>query len=738
MSKLTVSSGPLRANEAQSWTDEQIPHANQAGRREVAERAVKVAQEVVTKWADKMQPLWRRWRHTFYMLSGNTLDNVGPSDIHIPELHKILETATPRIEEALLERDPWFRVVGRSRMDQGRADTIAAYLDWQLDQSNFSTLVQPAARDMLVCQIAAVKTVWDRRTKRRLRRTFDQGTAGADGKVTYKVTKEWVDEVEYDGPVDRLVDPFDFIMDPKSTDPQTALYVGDRTLMSIDEIERYGTMFGWMNLREVLEAKEGMSLSPDFQSMNKWTRDPTEKFATDARQTKSSNRPPLYEVVHLFLRSDVLNDDGQFEEIELVIVNGTTCCVARKNITDAQVRPYAIARAAKNGHELFGVGPMDNAVRLNQQLDRYSAILFRSAELGAMPMVFAGSDAELPDSLYKVRPFSVFKDVGDVKFTSVPDGITRSGPLIVSMLTRHIEETTGVFKIQQGQESTSGTATEATLSLQEANRRMRSWIRSVADMVRQVLILHHHYNRQYTCAKTTFRVMGKRAIALNREYLEIGPDTLMQDVDFEMVGLKSLSTYGLKAVGMQSWVNMNQAFIQSNPDRVDQLAFMHDSAREMIGTEEADRYVRVPEDPSKLISQEQENVALLQGAEVEIAEGDDDKKHMLALRGLFQEASDPKSKLDKRVRLNVIQHYLAHGYALERKQAQQQAAQQRQAMIAASIPQQQGTAPRPGGFATGGTPGQRAGENPGPADTRKVPKTGNERRTPSQMEAQSA
>lgn len=735
MKTLTVKPGPLLADEARAWTDAQIPYENRAGNETTDAKAVKIAKEVVTRWSERMGPLWRRWRATLWMLSGNTLDNVGPTDVHNPELYKIIETAVVRIEEAILERDPSFRVVGRRKLSEHTADVLAAYLDWQLDQSDVRSLVQPALRDMLVCQVAAWKIMWDRRIKRRLRRTYKAREPEANGDIKYDVSSEWVNEVDYDGPSARPVDPFDFIMDPQSTDPQTASYVGDRRLMTLDEILRYGELFGWSNLGAVKEAKQGKTLSPDHAHFCKWVRDPTSKYGVDNSQEKNTNRPPLYEVVSLWLRSDIFSD-GDYQEIELVIVNGDICCLARQNITDKQIRPFAIARASKSGHELYSVGPMDNAVRLNQQLDRLTSIAYRSGELGAMPIGFAENDSELPDNVYKLRPGTILKDVGKITFAPISDGVTRTLPMLIGMVKSDIEETTGVYKIQMGQEASADTATQSTLAMQEGNRRMRAWARAFADQLKQALRIFHQLNQQFTIQKTPFRVIGKRAVILQREYLEIGPDTLLHDVDFEFVGMSALSNYGLKVTGMTTFVNAFAPFIQANPDKVNQLRMLHSAARELIGPSEADEYVAIPSDTSKLVPQAQENLALLQGAEIEIHEEDDDISHIKEMEPLYRLALDEDSDLPEAVRLNIIGHRVAHGFAAEKKAAQQKAMQNRQQAIAMATPVQAGTAPRPGGFQTPqGRPGQRQGENPGPPDQKKTPRTGGETRIQNQSEA---
>lgn len=732
--------GTLTAAEAHAWTQAQIQYENLAGDRDIAARALKIAKEIVTEWDTKVQPLHRRWRATHFMLTGNTLDRSSPEDIHVPELYKMIETIVPRIEEQLRKKEPWFRCVGRKPIDKRDALSIAAFLDWQLDQTKFQLLFQPLVRDMLVCQVAAIKTLWDRREVRRFKKNWTK-IVGPDGEVAYKQNGKWVDEIDYDGPVDKLVDPFDFIMDPKATDPQLAAYVGDRCWMTWPEIERYGSMFGWENLNEVRDAVQQNSLTDTRSDFYRWSRDPTAKYGGPPNYVnQGGGRPPVFEVVNLWLKAQV-TEDGDYKEFEFVVINGQTMAVVRQNILEGQFRPYSIFRTAKNGHELYGIGPLDNAVRINQHLDRLHAIGLRSAEIAGCPMVFASEDSDMPDSLYKVRPFTVFKGVGDVKFSQVPDGMIRALPMFLQLLSMNIQETVGAYKIQMGQEVTGGTATEATLALQEGNRRTRGLILSVADGLDQLLHIHHRFNQMLVIGKTVFRAIGKRGIELQKEYVELGPDTLMADVDFEFVGLRDQSNYGLRSVGYQTLGNAYAPFILANADRVNQLRMLHGATEELIGPDEADALIRVPTDPSMLRSQEEEMLVLLAGVECEVSEEDDDEQHWKTLLPYWREAlkgENGKFKGQPRVIEAILRHGFAHQYSMKRKEAQQAAAQQRQKMLELTQPAQAGGTPGVGAKAPqrGGLeqPGQTKGQNPGPADSRKTPKMGTEKRMNNQAD----
>jgi hypothetical protein len=737
--------GAYSPREAKAWTEAQILETNRAGDKEVAAKALAVAKSIIAENDESMTPLWRRWRATQYMLSGNTLDKGGPEDIHVPEVYKSIETIVPRIEEAIVERDIWFRVVPRHLADRRQAETMAAYYDWQYDQANVADTVQPAIRDMLVAQAGVWYAWWDNRESwrnvRTIIRAFNQ-----EGRLLKTVKSERKQVIDYSGPRVKLVHPVHFIIHPTATNPQDAIYVGHRAMMTVDEIRKLGAQMGWKNLDQ-LDEKPAQQFTqlPDFYA---YAWDPISRYRFGAQSNyKSDGRPEQIELVVIYTWLS-LDNGASYQDYRIVIAAGRVVLDCIINPHDGWYRPYATACSQKTGHSFYSTGVYDNVIRMNQHLDRLHQVMMRGAHLAGQPMVFAEEDSEMPDSLYKVRPFEVFKGVGPVRFSSVPDGFLRSMPMAIQMVKRDIEEVCGSFRLNMGQD-TNGTATEATLSLQEGNRRTRGLIRAFGGGLEQLLTLFHKLSLQFSSEDVEFPVLGKRALDLRRTHINMSPADLLDDVKFELVGLNSLRTQGLKATGLQAFTNAMTPFIMANPTSVDQVALMHDFASEMIGPEEADRYVKVPTPLDQLRSQEEENEGLITGTEIEVDPEDDHKDHKRKLEFLYQRAINPHSEMQFDVRRVVMNHWLGHDALEKQQQAQQQVMQKRQAMQSQMMPLQAGgqpgapeagggSAPQRGGFSdaiaqlANEPGGQTPMENPGPADVRKYPRSGGGRRTTNQ------
>jgi len=740
--------GQLTPREVEAFERAQLNETNLAGSLEISGQALKLVQGVVKENDECMWGLRRRWKAIQHMLAGNTLERGGPEDVHVPELWKAAETIVPRVEEQILERQPWFRIVPRKKANRLIAVANEALIDWQFSQAKVRNLIQPMIRDALFTQIAVFYVHWHVEKKwvtpREFVTSFDKsGRQKRAMKVSDKVEK-----VTYCGPKVAMIDPYDFIIDTKATDAQAATFVGHRAFMTIDQVRATGKRLGWQNIDKLDGSKPG-AISGTSAEWYKYPRDPTARTQTSLDQTQPSpdGRPSKVEVVVLHTRAS-WNEGEDYDDYRIVILNGSIVAEVRVNPLDGQYRPYAVVRTGKSGHEFFSVGTFDNAVRLNQHADAYHQSFLAGAKLAGMPMVFAEEDSDLPDTLYRIRPGQVLKGVGAVRMTQIPDGYLKAAPLVIGMLQKDIEEVVGAFRINMGQD-TGGTATEASLSLQEGNRRTRGLIRAVADGLEQLLRIFHKMNLQFSTEDVEFPVLGKRAMSLRKEIVNISPADLLDDVEFEMVGLHNTRNYGLRATGFQSVLNAGAPLIMANPNAVDTLGILHDMFDEMVGPEEADRFIKMPTPIDQLRSQVEENEALINGAEIDVDPDDDDNEHMRELHPLWQRASDPQSDMPKHVKLVVAKHWLAHEQARAKKKAQQGVLDKRMASRQQMLPPEAGgmvspetgqSSPKRGGMSAAmeglseEPPGQTESENPGPPDTRKAGRTGRKNQTISQSQ----
>lgn len=735
--------GEFTPEEAQALYDSQINETNLAFDEDRAEEGRKFVEGIVREASERMHPLKRRWRGTYFMLSGNTLERGGPEDVHVPKLYSQLETLIPRLESSIVGEDPWFRIVARHYTDQRQADTLAAYMDWLFDQSKVRLLIQPALRDMLITQCATFYVYWENRVCEKMERIPVEEIK--DGKLKRSVKLKRKKEVVYAGPVARLVDPYDLIVDTKSTNPQNATYFGHRAFLTKDEIKRIGKQMGWANLDKLDEGQnQSFGQQEDYYA---WTRDPASRYGgSNYQMQQKDGRPEKIEVV--FLHSKYELNDGEYTDTRFVVSGGRICHEIRKNPNDEQFRPYATMRVTKSGHEFFGTGPFDNSVRLNQHFDLLHQTFLRGARISAVPFGFVEGDVdgEFPDSLYRLQPGKLFTGVGNIRFTSVPDGFMRSMPLVLGTLDNEINQTTGVYPINMGQDS-GGTATEAVTALNEGNRRSSGPVAGFADGLEQLLDIYYRLLLQHSTKDVEFPVLGKRGLDMRRTHATVGPANLLDGVKFELIGLRSIRTAGLKATGWIQSLNALGPIVAQNPTAIDGIGIAHDVISELVGPDAANARVKVPTPVEYLYSQDEENEALVNGAEVEVDPDDEDAMHLAnqTFKDLVRRALDENDEMPKHVRMNVLQHYGQHMSQKGKKDAQKAAQQSRQPMpppeAGGDVSAETGaSSPVAGGFSdaakqtTASPGGQTPGENPGPADGGKYARPGRASRTTNQTQ----
>lgn len=722
----SIQQGPgqlLTMAAAKRLTDSQLHRPNLVMNEEIARKASAATETRIRQWESEIADLHSRWNTSHYMLTGNSLERSGPVFAHIPELYKMVETIVPRLEEAVLDLDPWFAVRSRNAARSHEAETLAALYDLAFDQNCFRSTIQSAGRDMLVCQAAWYKLWWDRKVEERVVRKVEKRSL-PDGSTEYRMkppaTKE---EIVWNGVRIKPVDPFCMIFDTRCTDPQEMNYIGDKRFMRKSEVIETGKMMGWKHLDEIKIKVTSTSLATE---QNQWPRNPVVGSGTGRVELTNATSDDLVEVVTMYIRADL--ESKGVKDYQCVLVGDDVVSV-RRNPHDDQIRPYACMRAVKGSHHFFGTGHLDNAVRINQQLDKLHMILMRGLELGIMPFAFTGDDADVPDTLYRAQPGQWFKGVGDVKFLQIQEGSLVTAQAMSQVLSRNIEETVGAFKIQMGQQDVGGsTATEASLSLQEGNRRLRSLVRGIGDGIEQMLRIMHSLHRQFMDRPHAFRVLGKRAKFLKADWVTITPDTLQSDYDFEIIGLRNLNTYGVRQHAMTVLANLGTNVFANYPDRADALKFFHMVSSEFIGQDMADQFVKVPQDPATAMDPIRENALLSSGATVEVHDMDDDaahlKAHMTHFATLRANKDTPEAILQ-----NTFEHIDATLRALQAKLAMQQEIERRKELVGNSAggdaAEDGDRAPRAGESSYNeGPAGQRGGENPGPGDARKVTRGG--------------
>lgn len=716
---ITLHSDSPTVGEVQDWLSVQVPYPNLAEDKTVAERALTFALEQKRWYADRTFELKDKWRALDMLLRGTSLSQRFPqSDIHVPELYKMMETAVPRIEEAVFGAgpgQPWFNVIGRELTDKRRAWRIRAWLEYLKDQGELDGQIQEIARCMFQYGFFAVKSWWDIRFERRIKRESEKIEPDADGNPRVRIVAREEEMLVYYGPRYMLVDPYDWLVDVSKTSAQKGLFCGDISDTTLEDLKQEEKLGLVTNLSE-LEEEAPRKFDGTDRGWSKRERALTMSTGVEDRR-RSEGQPAYMEQIELWARWDPYGD-GNAEEYKIRVVNESLVVEVRKNYHDDRHRPYAVGRAAREPFDFHNVGPLDHAVRLNMEYDDHRNLAMKAHQNALCPLTFVRNPDNLPENLFDVEPGQVLATTEPPTFFAAPP-VAHIMTFMDQVSRRDIEEATGMPRIYEGTSGGDKTATTTERKVEEANRRLKGVIRSFGFGMAELLRHTYALSSQYTTRRETFRVLGADA-AKGRlgSVSEIGPEDLGLPIDFEIVGLASIHTLGLRATNIATFFNQMYP-IAANflpPDAVDWVRLMEIQWDATVGVVPGEELFRRQPNADDLLDPYEENLLLSMGQPAPVQEGDNDEEHIRAHQARWR-----AGRLDQEAADMLFNHIAQHVRQRQVKAARQRIQQERQQQMM----QQQAEEERPMGQKGRGSgrepdlagqfPGRSvSGETPGP------------------------
>jgi hypothetical protein len=620
----TIGPEPPDQEEARRWLEAQITYPNLAGDATIAENAVTYVTQQ-RKWhAQRALKMRDKWRVLDWMLRGNSLSRLFPdSDVHVPELYKMVETIVPRIIEALWSYDPWFHVQGRDRMDRNRAKKIQAWLRYLLSQCDFEAKGEEIVRALIVYQFFAIKTWWDLTYRKQIVRDVERETS-ADGLPQYKISPREQEVLAYEGVKFRLVDPYSFVCDTRATSIADMLFVGDTCRMNETDIWRFKKLGLYENIDQLEEM--GAPVGADLEAEYATTIRALDSSRGVVDNRRAEGQPREWAVTEIWCQWQP-TEDHPIDEYVITVAEDAVALRVQKNFHDDKHRPYAVARAAKEPFDFWNVGILDHAVRLANEMDDHENLALKGQQNAICPITFVGHDFDGPNSIFDVEPGSIFRTNNPPTHVKAPS-IINEHLANKESLRRDIEEVTGAPRIYEGTEG-ANTATEIERKIQEGNRRLRRLVMAASDGFTQFLEHTYSLSRQFVTSRKTFRVLGPDARSLGI-MTEIGPEDLGDPVDFEISGVKGLQTYGLRATQMTSFLTqvgpLLPMLVQSGQLNVP--GFFSELWEGIVGYRPGEDILAVPQPLSEMLPPDEENLLLGVGVDIRVHEQDPHPEHI--------------------------------------------------------------------------------------------------------------
>lgn len=655
------------AAEVNKWYSEQINYENLASNTSIAERAKFFVQEHRVLSEQHNYQIREKWRTMLEVLHSEIDLDIKQVDYqNVPALWEKLEALVPRLVEAVLSYDPWFAVVGRTADDRKKSERIRDYLSFQLDKDHFDEKVEEVLRTGLMYQSAVVKVVYSVEQSPHVHR---QVTNNRDG--TYTIKRKEENRVTHEGPRLKLVDPLNWIIDPKATSVRDSLYCGDTCLMTYDQIKALGQQGVYINY-EAIRGTEPITHAGDQTQWDKLERD-----IDDSQDDSYTNRwpdgtPKEYEVTEMWCLFDIWGT-GESRECVITIANGQHVLRVQENPYDSKFRPYAAWRCAKEPFQWNNIGPLDHAIRLNLELNDIRTLGHQGAKNTINPFVRVDPGEEIPDSIFDLEQGAIIRATG-WDWQKAPSNLV-DWIQFEAKYEKNIDGATGVPKVYEGA-GNNDTATETERNFKEANRRTRGLVVGISHFLEDLLTIMHELNGQYVTRKQTFRVLasgGKKTTA----YSEVGPEDFSTPVDFTFKAVHGLNNLGLRSTQLMQFLNTVYPLLpllEQQGVKVDVGALVMDLYREQIGSRPEEDIISRTPDFDELMSPEDENIMMEQGQEVDVHEYDDDEAHIMSHA---QQVDDPTfDDWDPQNQALMAVHIQEHIQAGEQKTLRRAAAMQ--------------------------------------------------------------
>lgn len=658
-----VGAKPFSEEDAERWMKTMSGYENEADNEIVRNAALNYIRDISDWYEQRMLRIYDHWQALDFMLRGNSLSTWFPnSDIHVPEVYKMLEGLVPRIVEAIKSYDPWFHIEGRDQaMDKRQAQRVQAWLRYLMESENLDGRLEEIIRDMLVYKAFIIKDWWAIEYQEQVVPTVTKSYEGSEIKTEVKNNKEMVQTFE--GLRFKLVDPYDFICDIRETCVHNMEFVGDRRTMNLMELRQMAKLQGWQNMDEAENSYDRR----DAIWTSGWAKNARSFDATWEmdRNRIAEGQPKKYQVQEIWCKWRP-TEDHDFEEWVLTCVNRKAIVRAQRNPHNNKHRPYSVGRASKFGHEFWNTGPLDMAVTINKEFDDHRNLSLRSHALAQTPFVWTDSASDLPDNVFDLDPGSVLQTDSPPTFFKTASTIGEMQALEMT-LRRDIEEVTGAVRIHEGAGAQT-TATEVERKIQEGNRRIRQLVINASDGLVNLLMNAHAKSGQYLTETKLFRVMSGDGWGSGYGTYEVGPEDFTP-IDIKIQGVKGLQSYGMRATQIVTFLSqagpLLQTLAQSGdlniPGLVAELYY------NLLGYRLSDDILQVPPGLDNMVPAPVENLIFLQGNPVKVHPQDPDAQHIAAHAEAVAETEDTK------IQLMLAEHIEAHKIQMMMKKAKEQA-----------------------------------------------------------------
>ncbi len=480
--------------------------------------------------------------------------------LYIPYSFTAVETAIPRIVEALFAQDPILATKPTIEDDVADAELMQILLNYQLRLMDYAETFLLQDKDVLVTGTTLAKVDWkkDIRKKKKLKLEeyyeFYEDVAEIDpelGVPTGKIIKQPVGEPkkrpvysdgydkkgnpkgtpvveEYDieyfnDPFVFYIDPYKLFIDPKANpvDPigtaEAVIFVTETT---IEELEGLQTQGVYKNINKVKQVKG----TTDFDYGDERYKNVDIKSPSTV-EDKHSNKVLLYE----------------YWEDNRIITIAEEQVVIRDSVNPYWhcKKPFVMARICPVPNEIYGIGLMEMVKCLQNELNDVRNARMDNVKLALNKMWKIARDADVDLEKLISQPNGVVLTnycAGIEEITT--NDVTQSSFAEARDIADDIDRTLGVHDPARGKPTSRETATGVLSLIEQASMRFKLMIILLGKMLSKIGEFMVDLNQQFAPTEKVIRLTGG-------DFKRIPVQDIIHRYDFEPVGaaLEGLTKY---------------------------------------------------------------------------------------------------------------------------------------------------------------------------------------------------
>lgn len=528
---------------------------------------------------------------------------VGRSNVFVPEIHNQVEVGVEKMLGTMFQGLDFIKAVPMRGTVMEKAEKIQAAVAYELEGKNqiFTKWDEWERQKILLGT-----SIWKCRFDEKFNTIY---TRNKDGKpIIEKIPVSH-------GVVWDKVDLFHWYIFPEVATIKTAEIIFEDMFVAKDVLEEEGELYA--NLDRVPEI-------PD-DTDHKWSD--IEQLSIVSLATAATARKSGVFLTEVWTTFKLTERSGRVP-VKAIIANNSTVIQLKRNPYWFQSHPFLAERYLKRpGNIFYGFSLPDKIRSLNYQMNDLTNHTMDSLNYTLNPITVIDPALAGDVNTMKVSPGAKWlgspQGIEPMMFPDVSGSGLRAMQEIRGQIAQFSDSTPGIAPQLQGK---ARSATQASLvQMAVSQRQLVQAKNEEVNVLIPMCQMTHSLLEQYMSDEWQIKYQGAEKGSWIVENMK--PGDIYGRVEFIWMGASAQEKTAVRSQQLLAFFNQAVQMATMMPGEIDLVALFKRIAREAFELQDIDDIFKSLRD-AKTVSPEVENIALLDGEEVPVHNGDDDDGHM--------------------------------------------------------------------------------------------------------------